>query len=464
MALLKSFKEQVRFHFEEFLGSSLKEEGKPLKYFYWEKHYAIRVSKLSYDVVFLKQHDFFNDLQDFAKSYLPSLVEDEANLKGMKIILKEQGLDISKSGELFKEVNEKFDRKAYEYLKEFVLWRLFESYNNSKDEKNLKIPDDLIEQQKRNFLFIYLGYDLSFKNSQPPKTLRKYYSKFTSLKQYKVLLEKLDLIDKQEGRKVNEETRDQASKLYVIEKYSAKIDFVFSIFQAPANEELREVLSLMQDTSLDSRKQFLYRGQANSRWMLNSSLTRSSKFLANERELYYEILSLKPEEFQQGSSVYDRLITMQHYGMPTRLMDLTRNPLIALFFACNNKPLSGEDGAVYVFTPEKEEIQNFEDKLLEDIGSLYTNVQTPNSLNKLHYIRGLANNQRINSQSGEFIFVGKVDDPAEELDKKVEKFIIIDSSVKSGILDLLGNLNIHGGAVYPDLTHMSSYIRDKYSR
>ena len=127
MALLKSFKEQVRFHFEEFLGSSLKEEGKPLKYFYWEKHYAIRVSKLSYDVVFLKQHDFFNDLQDFAKSYLPSLVEDEANLKGMKIILKEQGLDISKSGELFKEVNEKFDRKAYEYLKEFVLWRLFES-------------------------------------------------------------------------------------------------------------------------------------------------------------------------------------------------------------------------------------------------------------------------------------------------------------------------------------------------
>lgn len=41
----------------------------------------------------------------------------------------------------------------------------------------------------------------------------------------------------------------------------------------------------------------------------------------------------------------DILIKMQHYGMPTRLLDLTKNPLVALYFACVSKP--NNDGVVY---------------------------------------------------------------------------------------------------------------------
>ena len=42
--------------------------------------------------------------------------------------------------------------------------------------------------------------------------------------------------------------------------------------------------------------------------------------------------------------------------------------------------------------------------------------------------------------------------------------IIIDSKTKEVLIEQLASLNIHGGAVYPDLTHMSNYISEKYKK
>jgi len=39
---------------------------------------------------------------------------------------------------------------------------------------------------------------------------------------------------------------------------------------------------------------------------------------------------------------------MQHYGIPTRLLDITSNPLVALFFACIEFPKV--DGEVIFFS------------------------------------------------------------------------------------------------------------------
>jgi hypothetical protein len=55
-----------------------------------------------------------------------------------------------------------------------------------------------------------------------------------------------------------------------------------------------------------------------------------------------------PQEFKNMSQ-FDILVKMQHYGLPTRLLDATLNPLIALFFACHEERCKKLPGIVFVF-------------------------------------------------------------------------------------------------------------------
>jgi len=87
-----------------------------------------------------------------------------------------------------------------------------------------------------------------------------------------------------------------------------------------------------------------YRGEANVEWKAEASLFRGKigedSFYKDvnytkEGDLIASALIQYPQAFEKCPNAISRLVLMQHYGLPTRLYDVTANPLVALFFACN---------------------------------------------------------------------------------------------------------------------------------
>ena len=113
-----------------------------------------------------------------------------------------------------------------------------------------------------------------------------------------------------------------------------------------------------------------YRGTANCTWKLSPSLQRyveqkPDKY-AIEHNLAVEFISEAPALFQGTASNFNKLSAMQHFGVPTRLLDFSLNPMVALYFACSEHPNS--NGRV-VFTQNR--LHHYDDKCVESISSLY---------------------------------------------------------------------------------------------
>ena len=98
------------------------------------------------------------------------------------------------------------------------------------------------------------------------------------------------------------------------------------------------------------RNHVFYRGQASASWKLVPSLFRKENEGISEYHLYQEACRRLWRELQPFDNYLDKLIYFQHYGLPTRLLDITSNPLVALYFACSftsTKEGESKDGAVY---------------------------------------------------------------------------------------------------------------------
>ena len=118
------------------------------------------------------------------------------------------------------------------------------------------------------------------------------------------------------------------------------------------------------ESLVDTKVEFFYRGESEDYG--DTCLTPSVLRNNDEKTGYFDALTHFPQEFA-GLSNLSKLAKMQHYTYPTRLLDLTTNPLVALWFACSDYSRYGgvgdlkkEDGFFYIIAVHEDGILTFD--------------------------------------------------------------------------------------------------------
>ncbi|MYN42863.1 FRG domain-containing protein [Duganella sp. FT109W] len=213
-----------------------------------------------------------------------------------------------------------------------------------------------------------------------------------------------------------------------------------------------------------------FRGHANADWKLQPNYDRLKKPVGEIELLgrFRQNANLLLEKAPAMPYDFGWMFLMQHYGVPTRLLDWTENPLIALYFAVEDKK-SKKDGALWVLFPHELNklstesrvyIPSFEDDWLANYSVISYSKGKDNGILPIAVI-ATRNNPRIQAQLGVFTISHLKKTPIEEIDSKSHclKFTI-PSKNKNNIREELKILGINRFQVFPELSSIGQELKD----
>lgn len=154
----------------------------------------------------------------------------------------------------------------------------------------------------------------------------------------------------------------------------------------------------------------VWRGQANADHGLSSSLFRKAQSAHQLTDLTERLITELEAEvliyarrsgLGRGMTHLELLRALQHYQMPTRLIDVSKDPLSALWFSANE--LARKDGRLFLFAVPADAVRP-DDPNLHMLP--WEGIQLSNWTNRVLLLTAPASNPRMAAQNGAFLVGG----------------------------------------------------------
>lgn len=269
---------------------------------------------------------------------------------------------------------------------------------------------------------------------------------------------------------------------------------------------LVEFIQAVEKAGIKEGYENYFRGHADRHFELYPSIYRHG-LIASEHLIFKEAIARTPYEFEHHRSTFEKLVKMQHYGIPTRLLDITSNPLVALFFACVDHPEA--DGEVIFFQVPIDYIKYYDSDAVSAISNIsrqrpnftcdfkeknikqfnrqhhmgylhhsikeeksyYQKIIDPGDMQQVFVVKAKLDNARIIKQQGFFMIFGIEGDksqPANIPDQWIlnrnrqEIKLVIPKEDKKAICDQLKVNGYDRSTLFPEIEYQGRHLFELY--
>jgi len=279
---------------------------------------------------------------------------------------------------------------------------------------------------------------------------------------------------------------------------------------------LNQFISTILGRPPEPKRLTTYRGHGSAAYELTPSIFRKPITRESEHLLLRELIAAHPEDFMADASALEMLVRMQHYSLPTRLLDVSMNPLVALYFACESvkkrvpatkgpyRTTQVEaDGEVIVLTVDRERVRYFDSDKVSCIANLarlaferkrlidvtleqgefneslpikrllhfvrqekasFEPEIIPSDLGDIVLVKPKQSNKRILAQAGAFFAFGLTEKLSDgnRAGISIER-ITIAGDMKGAIITDLDKLGINEKTLFPEIERAARYLTGSLS-
>lgn len=230
------------------------------------------------------------------------------------------------------------------------------------------------------------------------------------------------------------------------------------------------------------RSTYAFRGLADREWSLATSLSRlGGDYARLERHLVRNFRKYAYLESGENTSLWNLLALAQHHGLPTRLLDWTYSPYVALHFVTDDVAMADHDGAIWCIDytetnrllPEdllaalrSEEADAFSTEMLDSVAGTLSSLEDLSAEPFLMFFEPPSLGPRIVNQFALFSVlstaVTALDDWLAD-HPRIYRRIIIPRELKWEVRDKLDQANVNERVLFPGLDGLCRWLGRQYS-